>query len=424
MKTSFYNLYIPIDKADYILYNTLSGAVFKVNKEGIEAIQKLREEKLEQCLIHELKRNHIWIDDDVDEKAVFKVLRERHKYRGTRAYFCVYMTYDCNLACNYCYVANVIGIKRPEYLKGETLNAVIKFIKNSAQENGIKELFIVFTGGEPTLNISGVLKTLEILDSWTKKKGLKFKSLMWSNGTLFTRDIVQELLKYNIFVQIALAGSSKIHNKKRGLYKNIIKTLRMFRESGLDFGIRVDVDKENFHSMEDMLDDLKERVGRGLYIKFFPILPGAKEDPWSSLCLEERELTSISRLWTMATRKGFKVVINPLRRYEYCPYLTDYSYNIDPIGNVYRCDLPGEEHKIGIISNNGKLLKQYQYYDWMCRDPLNMKKCESCKYLPACGGGCAGIAYYKYQTYHAGECHEKYLIKERIKFLLKRRCQQ
>lgn len=46
------------------------------------------------------------------------------------------------------------------------------------------------------------------------------------------------------------------------------------------------------------------------------------------------------------------------------------------------------------------------YYQWMTRNPYDIEECRSCVYLPACGGGCAGISYSHYGEYNKPGCYK------------------
>lgn len=425
MKPSFYNIYIPMDKgSDYILYNTLSGAVFEINEEAVNAIQNVMERQLDTEFVQELKNNRIWVENSLDEREIYKTLHERHKYSGTRVYLTLNMTYRCNMACEYCYLEYFMKGKSSELMSAEILCSAIEFAKRTVRENNCTELVVCFMGGEPLLNTSAIEQALEKLDKWP---GAKCMSFICSNGTTITEEIVDALSKYNVFYQITLAGARDCHDRKRsyrsekGTYDDIIKALELLKERRIGFGIRVDVDRENYVSIGEMLDDLGRRIGEGLYIKFFPIIPGAGVPflPWTSYCLDLNELGSLSALWRLARSKGFKVVLNPLIRYTYCGYLTNRGYIVDSLGDVYKCGaaVGVQDRRIGTLDRQGRIQEvSHHYYDWMSRDPLTMDECKNCKFLPACGGGCAGVAYDKHKTYRREDCREKYLIMERVKF--------
>jgi len=427
MKESQYNLYFNLDETTHVVYNTLTGATVETDKEGIKAIQETKEEKFDQKTIQDLAENGIWVDNNADESKIIEVLHEHYKYFGDRAYICTYITFNCNLSCEYCYLEYFTG-KPSLYMRNEIAQAVARFAKNIVLDNRCNELVTVFTGGEPLLNFSRISTIITVLDEEMRKQRIDYQSIIFSNGTSLTEGMLDELSQYRVFFQVTLAGSKEVHNRKRpyrngkGTYDDIIRALTMLKDYEVDFALRIDVDNENFNTIEDMLDDIIEKAGTNLYIKFFPIIPGAKTAcPWIDSCFKLSEYRKLSTLWRLARQKGFKVLETPLIKLAYCDYHTNRSYILDPNGDVYKCGavVGNKKLKIGSLNLSGELIGlNYRYHDWMSRNPLRMTKCHGCKFLPACGGGCAGVVHDIYDTYHGSDCREKYLILERVKFYL------
>lgn len=433
MKASLYNLYVPTGKREeYIVYNTLTGSTFVVDEKALDAIRNIEDGVIDDNLIELLKRENILIDDNVDEKAIFSVRSNTLKYSSAKAYFTILSTYACNLACSYCYERYFF--KREGEIRNESMNEriskrVIKFIENSIWERNYNSVSIIFFGGESLLNIDEVFKIIETLDPKLKDKNVKLKVHLVSNGTLLTKDIINRLSGYDVSFQITLAGPREIHDRKRiyrngkGTYDDVMRALDLLERAKMRFLIRVDVDKENYRYTDDLLDDLKERFGKGLSVQFAPIVPGMDPDcPFTSSCLIGEELLTLPTLWELASQKGFEVVLNPLMRYVFCQYLTDHAYVIDPLADVYKCEgfVGIRKQKIGAIDVNGKLQVNYQYYDWMSIDPLEKVECRKCTLLPACGGGCPALAYDRHGTYHKTVCYTvKHVIGEQIRFQLR-----
>lgn len=128
-------------------------------------------------------------------------------------------------------------------------------------------------------------------------------------------------------------------------------------------------------------------------------------------------------LWEKALSLNFNFVIKPEPSYLYCGAFKNSSFIIDIDGSVYKCaGLQGiKGHKIGNINEKGLLDEiNYNYYEFMSRDPFSIVPCKDCKVLPLCGGGCASCSFTRYKTYHKPNCFDRNiaLVKERIKFFL------
>ncbi len=66
-----------------------------------------------------------------------------------------------------------------------------------------------------------------------------------------------------------------------------------------------------------------------------------------------------------------------------------------------------KDHLMGKIDSEGDIVDTtYRYIDWMTHNPIGVKECKECKYLPACGGGCASVSYSKDKTYHSNGCYK------------------
>lgn len=98
-----------------------------------------------------------------------------------------------------------------------------------------------------------------------------------------------------------------------------------------------------------------------------------------------------------------------MKREMFCGLFCDASFTISPFGEIYKCwDHVGmKEHLMGKIDSEGDIVDTtYRYIDWMTHNPIGVKECKECKYLPACGGGCASVSYSKDKTYHSNGCYK------------------
>lgn len=429
MKSSVYNIFVPTETTgEFYLYNTLTRAVYLVDDEGRCAIENVDATDMSTNLSMTLYDDGIWCDDHVDERALFRVLHDRYRYERQYAFFTLFLTYLCDVACPYCYLNYLIEGGRPSRsMDLDRIDRVSEFIKNVVQENNCRELYVFVTGGEPFLLLEGIVRILSELKTWSAKQGICFNVGMFVNGVSIDREMVRRVAEFKPFMQVTLCGSEHFHNQVKklpngkGTYDTVIHFLRMLKEEGIDFGIRVNVDRNNYRTIDQLLDDLKERVGPGLHIRFLPVIPGAKipQSDWSRACLQGMEFTILTKLWYLADERGFKVVLDSMVNPLFCSYLTDTAYVVGPFYDVYKCDgavgIP--QCCIGKIDEKGNLIEcKYAYYDWMSRDPLNIPRCCDCKLLPMCGGGCPGIALDEHGTYHRESCRLCHMIFEEMRF--------
>lgn len=435
MKASSFNIYIPKNKkGEYIIFNTLSGATFVIDKEAKNAIIKFEEGAINDNLVKILKKENILIDDNLNELSIYNDRYNSLKYSSLKAYFTILTTYACNLSCSYCYQRYFFERegKVPYKLMDKSVSKrVILFIKNNVLVNNNKNVSIIFFGGESLINIREGFRILEALEPWFKNIGVKMKVHFVSNGTLLSEKIINNLAKYDFSFQITLAGSKKIHDRKRiykngkGTYEDIMNGLGILKRASIPFFIRIDVDKENYCYTEDLLKDLEKRFGNELKIRFAQIIPGAVNCRFASSCIMDEELTELPKLWELAKHRGFEIVMLPLIQYNFCKYLNSHAYILDPFGDVYKCEgfVGLKKHKIGTIDAKGKLsMDNLRYHDLFALDPVTRRECQQCAFLPACGGGCPCLAYEdnEYGSSLRSKCNiTKQMISERIKFQLR-----
>lgn len=425
MKSSMYNIFIPTKNSSvFIVYNTLKGSTTLVNEELKNAIQN-NSIPQDEATLEKLVKTNLVVEDTMDEKKVYKYLHNKHKYNNSYQHFCVIITYDCNFRCPYCYQG---ADKNKNPMSDETLEKVIKCIKQTCNERKARDLEITLYGGEPFLHPKKCKKLVEETSDWAKENGITFHLSALTNGSLITKEIVEWLSKYKARVQIPLDGYKTVHDKYRyyvdknkGSYEDLMKTFSYFKETDANIHLRISVTKETYPTMGQMLDDLKARGLIHLHPDFCYITAFVEAcNPFSKYCLKDSELyQALPELWRMSREKGFKTdLLKPQVSPLPCSSIADGSYVIDPQGDIYKCWelVIQKEHVTGKIMEDGKIELKAPYYDTLSRDPSTIEDCQKCKFLPACSGGCICKACWNKGTYHASGCGTtKFLLIEQLK---------
>jgi uncharacterized protein len=266
---------------------------------------------------------------------------------------------------------------------------------------------------------------------WADDQGIDYKSRIITNGTLVTPEIAEELQKYKTrAIQLTLDGPKRIHNKKRiykngkGTFDDIINAARILLNKKIPVNFRINVDKENNPYIGELLNELAV-----LHLKNVPAICapiGKFQACTDSECVHDKDVNSI----IVETRKLLKEkgqAQPPIKTHEssqiFCSFLGEGTYIIDPHADVYKCltFVGVKDHCIGHINKKGRVTPTTVYYDWMSRDPLHIEECKHCKMLPACGGGCASVAYKKHNTYHACGCYNPHSeTKDQITWFLEK----
>lgn len=434
MKNSQFNVFIRENENDDIIYNTLTGSIVKVSPELSDILKKYDNQINDNALITKLQEVGIVIDDEFDELEYYNQMHTDWKSGKETVSFNILFTYDCNFECPYCYQgrgedANVIhGFKD---MNKELLESVKEFIKRTTKERGAQKLELVLYGGEPFLVTDTCMQATDEIAGWCNSQGVTFVLHALSNGSLITEETVNWLSSHRCRIQIPVDGSKAMHDKYRfykdtkiGSYEDIMKVLSLTKDTEIETHIRISLTDETTPTMEALLEDLKSRGLTHVYPDFCYITAFTEAcTSFSQHCLDDDRIFRIMpELWEKALEKGFRLDIRPQVQPLSCSSVAVGSFIIDPFGNVYKCweQVGLEQHVVGKINNDGSLTKTDVYYDVLERNPVNIDKCKTHSYLPACGGGCVCKAFWQKGTYHAPGCGtEIYLLKDKVKTYLK-----
>ncbi|TRM81369.1 radical SAM protein, partial [Sulfolobus sp. F3] len=157
------------------------------------------------------------------------------RYSGKRDYYpkvlVFNVTRNCNLKCVHCYSNS--GLSRFQDLP---LSAWLNAVKKAA-EMGVKH--ILLSGGEPLdrRDLSSIAK--EAYDY-----GISVE--LSTNGTMLTRERVEELKKYVSYIGVSIDGPEEVHDKFRGVrgaFKKAMEGIRLAKQAGIKTGLRFTITK-------------------------------------------------------------------------------------------------------------------------------------------------------------------------------------
>lgn len=424
-----YTLFFPLkERNKVILYNTLSRALYLIDDELKESLQK-DPDSIPDDMSEDFKKEWILVDDDVDEPRTVSVMRDEMRYTSPFLQCMIMTTYACNLTCPYCYEKKDPATS----LNIATARKIAAFIENMMERYRPTHVDFLMYGGEPLLNTAPIYQLLDHFIDVSEKKSMEFNVDITTNGTLLTPDLVDVLQSYNVrVVQVTLDGPKQLHDQKRryasgeGTYEDIISGLHLLKESTVRPKIRINIDQSNKDTIDQLLDDLKARGLSDISIYFGIIRPMSRVCESYGNCIGDNSLKSvIPSLWNLALEKGFSIPLQPQSNLTGCGMQGTSSFTIDPEGHLYKCvTMVGyPELSIGTIGEGGEVpFWNPVYYQWMSRNPLSFPECRNCPYFPLCGGGCPMIAYAHHGTYDRGGCFEtKQVLKEQLALYLKQK---
>jgi len=430
MKLSKFNLWVEDYPAssDYVVFNTRTQALIKINREFKENLDKLSSL---QSTVHSpqikdkldsLKENGIIVEDEKEEEGKLKDFFRQLKYESHTLPFEVTLltTYSCNFRCVYCFEESV---KDNVFLSKETGEAAVKWLIKTAEKRGFKRLFLVYYGGEPLLNPEPIYDISCRLTEWSQNNGTGFGFGIITNGSLVTAGLIDKLLTVGLKeIRITLDGDRDAHNQKRPFsdgrpsFDLIINNIKSVIDK-VAVGVTGNFDRQNFESIPRLLDYLeKEGLLHKLQkVDFAPISPrlGPKSNPGAielGECLsfldKDGLFKEVLAIKKELMRRGVK--INTGLAINACALIMqDGGVTIDPKGAIYKCNalLGYPEFSIGNVREeefNGR------YLDFLNIDAWN--KCpQDCPYVPMCQGGCRFFSYLEKKNFTDLSCKREYL---------------
>lgn len=383
LKLSKYNYYSTIDIDNYILFNTFSGAIIRIDHRIYDLLQNKFEE-LTDDEINVLENLGILIEEDFDEYKVIELDRIKSMCSSETVTYRILTTTACNARCFYCYEKNIVSDK----MDLQTACAIVKFIKgNTAATNKIK---IQWFGGEPLLNTDVIYYITENIIEYCKETGKEYEFSMVSNGLLVdTVEIERMVLKQ---VQISLDGSESEYNRRKNYlnydnaFHRVINNIKYLLEKDISVSVRLNYDKDNLDSIKALIVELSKTIVKKDKFNIYPYpLFGTyfKHKNCNDNPTDEKDYLN---LLILLNEHNF-LTKKQLTQLDYRPYrcfaCNSNSFVINTNGDLAKCTV-NIDSKVGTV-HKGVIFNE-EYFKW-CSSKI-AEKCESCIFLPLCQGGC------------------------------------
>jgi len=154
------------------------------------------------------------------------------------------LTDYCNLRCPYCFVEENYLEQKRDFMDWNFAKKIIDYFLKNANE---KERQIIFYGGEPTLNLKILKKSIEYI----RKKSKEIKLTINTNGTHYEKGFSNFLLKNNIQVSISIDGFSEINDRtrididKKGISSKLFKNIADYIKDGVNVSLSITINSFN-----------------------------------------------------------------------------------------------------------------------------------------------------------------------------------
>ena len=428
MKASFYNLHFDY-KGRKFIYNTLSTSLIAIDEKTSENLEKSKVELIDKDTLCQLEKQGMVVDNNLDETVVYETFYNEMQYCGIKDELRLVFipTYSCNLKCVYCF--EVCSTCKPINLTG--IDQIVKFIQRQLAANlRYRKLSIVLFGGEPLICVNECIYLCKSLSLLAQQNGIEFVTKISTNSLLITPDVIKKLfIPYKMRIQITLDGGKAYHNKRRvyrdgkGTYSQILDSIRLLNYYGIknEIDLRINVDKNNIESVEEVLNDVHGKVGY-VYIGLLRAVGNNKEHISDCISDNDYVLKYRPKLEPIFKKFGKKIHYGDFGKKHSCALNSGNSYIIDSNLDVYRCDnlIGNPKYSIGKIID-GVLHKTSEYYNQRTWSPFKFEKCKLCKRLPVCAASCAFLCLLKNGSMNVPTCYitEEQLI-EKVKQYISR----
>jgi uncharacterized protein len=325
----------------------------------------------------------------------------------------VTLTLECNLACPYCFEDPFRG----RFVMNDATADLLLQRMNERMATGI-DITMDFYGGEALLALPLLKRIASALTASATEQGVAFAFNIFTNGTLLTQTVVEELLPLGLAaVRITLDGPADVHDRQRpyvsgkGSFATILDNIRRVHQLvPIDLG--GNYSRDNYRRFPELLDKLIEAgidPARFKAVGFSPVMPksdGSLSPDFGSACAcgDEPWMAEANVfLRGEAIRRGFPT---PKLKASACmiEFENDLVVNYD--GGIYKCPVfMGEESlRVGSLADGVG-----DYRDSHNLDVWKNEECLECAYLPLCFGGCRFLRRLKTGAIDGVDCRRAML---------------
>ena len=394
-KKSLYNFEIEHQDGKILVFNTMKTTLAWIEEDNYNAIKHGDNiDGLDDEFIKNAYNMGYIVSADYDEIDEFKSRRKKYIYEDNprRVGFVIAPTLRCNMHCKYCFQRDVENKKQ---MTKESADKVINYIISLLKSSSIKELWIRWFGGEPSLEFEIISYISRVIIKYCENNGIKYDSTMTSNGILIDEKISSKLNELKIrSIQVTLDGFeldySQIRNIDERIFNQVIHNIKSV-PSNVNVIININITRKIVEHIFDFIDYIIDEVieNRDNIKIAISMVYKYNNDMFDEYVSEEEYQKILSEFVDYVSENKLYRYFNcnlPRVRFAYCSSMKKYNGVIGPEAEIYRCDsCLGKKNLIigdcinGLYNND----VEYNYLNGEIKE-----KCEKCNVLPICSGGC------------------------------------
>lgn len=320
----------------------------------------------------------------------------------------MFLTEDCTLRCDYCFVRNKSHLKRMSW---ETAKKAVDFLIGNSSPNS--ELDITFFGGEPLMEFALIKRIAAYARERANEAEKEIRFALTTNGTIMNEEIAGFGLEYGFNILVSIDGDREAHDLHRvyeggrkGSWDKVVgKSLPLLKSIQGWIGARVTVNPD---TASCLLSGVRKLFDIG--VNQFLIGPNFDAE-WTQEEMEvlSSEMHKVVDFYLEAKGKGL-----PIRIAEFEKSIEDMRSThrhtwgcdagvakvaISPTGDMYPCSkfvspFPGMEgYKLGDLDSGFTDIRTRM--DFIANDAGRRTKCANCDISDICNGGCPATNLYK-----------------------------
>ncbi len=442
MYLSKYVVYQDLDENHALIASSLTGAVDLLDSRSKAAWLALaaggKTDGLDKNFMRRLrKRGYIYRSTE-EEAHLFEELATafqssqlNHPLR-----FAICPTYQCNLACKYCY-EGTLPQDSTATLGEQDVEALFRSVDCISSSRGQQKVAIELTGGEPLLPRNKTI--IEQIFSEASKRGHNIGVV--SNGVCLAPHFADLFLRYSksiSWVQVTLDGPREIHDSRRpfrggqGTFDAIATTIDFLLENDLPVRLRVNIDAQNIPHLSELAGFMQRKgwVGRdSLQCHLAPVLDHRNDKDYPYLLPEVDLLSATEQLdWLDSSLDGvfqshlFRTLQHvssvieggggsPSPCFQYCESNSPNFFVFGADGLIYPCGeaIGNTEFAIGRFLPAHELWSNKEQL-WRTRSIASIPACRECNIAGFCGGGCTFAAFVQHGSPNVGMCGQAHEI--------------
>ena len=336
-----------------------------------------------------------WLKEATSMRNVPGFVREKgFVYDEEKIRLRLNVTTRCNLRCDYCSVR--AGSHSRNMSDSVAINAVRGFCK-FAEERGAKTLEMVFSGGEPTLCMRVIKKSIAE-GKKCLRGGIKLQPRLLTNG-LFNRDEYLQIMGDIEEAQISwdgFFGENQRYGSDRRLANRVLDNIRFLIERRAAVSVLMVVSESNVDRVREVVDQLYALGVRHIFLSLKENLGRAMEE---NLRVDFDELSdAYLNLWKDYRAFGVDINLTGTDIHSVSPFPCSVpipNYSISPEGEISACTISFNDNgsgrrrfRIGVVNSQGVVIDSSAINEVRRFNVLNIPGCSTCFAKWHCRGGC------------------------------------